>query len=255
MSETAAAPDIMPVIMRIQQVSKCYEGGPAVVQDLNLDLREGEFLTLLGPSGCGKSTTLRMMAGLEKPDRGHILLHGRDITDDPPHRRPINTVFQDYALFPHLSVRNNIGFGLRTQRMANPEIRRRVDAMLELVGLSARSQDRPSDLSGGQKQRVAIARALVKDPKILILDDATSSVDAETEKSIQEALRGTLRESSGRTTFIVAHRLSTILLADRIIVLEGGRVAEAGTHEKLLQRRGRYHALYGGERREERMPA
>lgn len=236
MSEADAAPDITRVILSIRQVSKSYEGAAAVVQDLDLDLREGEFLTLLGPSGCGKSTTLRMMAGLERPDRGHILLHGRDITNDPPHRRPINTVFQDYALFPHLSVRNNIGFGLRTQRMASPELRRRVDAMLELVGLSARSQDRPSDLSGGQKQRVALARALVREPSVLLLDEPLSALDAQLRQQMQSELKS-LQARVGITFMLVTHDQNEALsLSDRIAIMQGGRILQIGRPDELYDR-------------------
>ena len=232
MKQTAAVPDIM----RIQQVSKSYEGGPNVVQELDLDLRHGEFLTLLGPSGCGKSTTLRMMAGLERPDRGCILLHGRDITNDPPHRRPINTVFQDYALFPHLSVRNNIGFGLRTQRLPTPEISRRVDAMLELVGLSARARDRPSDLSGGQKQRVALARALVREPSVLLLDEPLSALDAQLRQQMQSELKS-LQARVGITFMLVTHDQNEALsLSDRIAIMQGGRILQIGQPDELYDR-------------------
>ncbi|MCA1738463.1 MAG: ATP-binding cassette domain-containing protein, partial [Actinobacteria bacterium] len=209
----------------------------------------------------GKSTLLSLIPRFYDPDRGSVLVGGTNVRelDLEGLRRNVGIVPQETFLFSE-TVWDNITFG-------NPDAtQEEVERAAKVAGIHGQILAFPEGydtmvgewgitLSGGQKQRVAIARALVKDPKILILDDATSSVDAETEKSIQEALRGTLRESSGRTTFIVAHRLSTILLADRIVVLEGGRVAEAGTHEELLQRRGRYHALYGGERREERMPA
>ncbi len=232
MSEPAAASDIM----RIQQVSKSYQGAAAVVRDLDLDLREGEFLTLLGPSGCGKSTTLRMMAGLERPDSGRILLHGRDITGDPPHRRPINTVFQDYALFPHLSVRGNVGFGLRTQRMPKAMIERRVDAMLELVGLYARARDRPADLSGGQKQRVALARALVREPSVLLLDEPLSALDAQLRQQMQSELKS-LQSRVGITFMLVTHdQTEALSLSDRIAIMQDGRILQIGRPDELYDR-------------------
>ena len=232
MSEPAAASDILCV----RQVSKSYQGAAAVVRDLDLDLRHGEFLTLLGPSGCGKSTTLRMMAGLERPDRGRILLRGRDITDDPPHRRPINTVFQDYALFPHLSVRGNIAFGLRTQRMAKAEIGRRVDAMLELVGLSGRARDRPSDLSGGQRQRVALARALVREPSVLLLDEPLSALDAQLRSQMQSELKS-LQARVGITFMLVTHdQTEALSMSDRIAIMQDGRILQIGPPDELSDR-------------------
>jgi ATP-binding cassette subfamily B protein len=255
-------PESAPTV-EFGDVSFSYEGpsGEPVLDGVDLKVQPGEAVAVVGATGSGKSTLLSLIPRFYDPDRGTVLVGGTDARklDLEELRRNVGVVPQETFLFSE-TVRDNITFGnsdatqeeiegaaktagVHDQILAFPE---GYDTMVGEWGIT---------LSGGQKQRVAIARALVKDPKILILDDATSSVDAETEKSIQEALRGTLRESSGRTTFIVAHRLSTILLADRIVVLEGGRVVEAGTHEELLRRGGCYHALYGEERREERMPA
>jgi ABC-type multidrug transport system fused ATPase/permease subunit len=255
-------PETAPAV-EFRDVSFSYEGisDEPVLNEVNLRVEPGEAVAVVGATGSGKSTLLSLIPRFYDPDRGSVLVGGADIGELDPEelRRNVGIVPQETFLFSE-TVRDNITFGnpdasaeeveraakiagLHDQILAFPE---GYDTMVGEWGIT---------LSGGQKQRVAIARALVKDPKILILDDATSSVDAETEKSIQEALRSTLRESSGRTTFIVAHRLSTILLADRIVVLERGRVVENGTHEELLRKRGRYHALYGEERREERASA
>lgn len=255
-------PETAPAV-EFRDVSFSYEGisDDPVLNEVNLRVEPGEAVAVVGATGSGKSTLLSLIPRFYDPDRGSVLVGGADIGELDPEelRRNVGIVPQETFLFSE-TVRDNITFGnpdasaeeveraakiagLHDQILAFPE---GYDTMVGEWGIT---------LSGGQKQRVAIARALVKDPKILILDDATSSVDAETEKSIQEALRSTLRESSGRTTFIVAHRLSTILLADRIVVLERGRVVETGTHEELLRKRGRYHALYGEERREERASA
>jgi ATP-binding cassette, subfamily B, bacterial len=255
-------PETAPAV-EFRDVSFSYEGisDDPVLNEVNLRVEPGEAVAVVGATGSGKSTLLSLIPRFYDPDRGSVLVGGADIGELDPEelRRNVGIVPQETFLFSE-TVRDNITFGnpdasaeeveraakiagLHDQILAFPE---GYDTMVGEWGIT---------LSGGQKQRVAIARALVKDPKILILDDATSSVDAETEKSIQEALRSTLRESSGRTTFIVAHRLSTILLADRIVVLERGRVVENGTHEELLRKRGRYHALYGEERREERASA
>ena len=237
--------------------------GKPVLDGVDLKVDSGEAVAIVGATGSGKSTLLSLVPRFYDPDTGSVLVGGTDVRDLDlgELRRNVGVVPQETFLFSE-TVRDNITFG-------NPDAtREEVERAAKIAGVHDQILGFPKGydtmvgewgitLSGGQKQRVAIARALVKDPKVLVLDDATSSVDAETEKSIQEALRGSLLESSGRTTFIVAHRLSTILLADRIVVLEGGRVVEAGTHEELLRRRGRYHSLYGGEGRkpsQERMP-
>ncbi len=260
-------PEAAPAV-ELRDVSFSYDegdgSGEPVLEGVNLRVEPGEAVAVVGATGSGKSTLLSLVPRFYDPDGGTVSVGGADVKELGPEelRRNVGIVPQETFLFSE-TVRDNITFG-------NPDAtREEVEKAAKVAGIHGQILAFPEGydtlvgewgitLSGGQKQRVAIARALIKDPKILILDDATSSVDAETEKSIQEALRGTLRESKGRTTFIVAHRLSTILLADRIVVLERGRVVEAGTHEELLRRRGRYHALYGGEDREageERMPA
>ncbi len=257
-------PETAPAV-EFRDVSFSYEGGDSggepVLEGVNLRVEPGETVAVVGATGSGKSTLLSLVPRFYDPDEGSVLVGEADIGELDPEelRRNVGIVPQETFLFSE-TVRDNITFG-------NPDASvEEVEGAAKIAGIHDQILAFPEGydtmvgewgitLSGGQKQRVAIARALVKDPKILILDDATNSVDAETEKSIQEALRGTLRESSGRTTFIVAHRLSTILLADRIVVLERGRVVEAGTHEDLLHRRGHYHALYGEERREERASA
>ncbi|MCA1717031.1 MAG: ABC transporter ATP-binding protein/permease [Actinobacteria bacterium] len=257
-------PEAAPAV-EFREVSFSYEVGDSgdepVLEGVNLRVEPGEAVAVVGATGSGKSTLLSLVPRFYDPDRGSILVGGANVRELDPEelRRNVGIVPQETFLFSE-TVRDNITFGNPDAGMEEVEKAAKTAGIHDQIfafpeGYDTMVGEWGITLSGGQKQRVAIARALVKDPKILVLDDATSSVDAETEKSIQEALRGTLQESSGRTTFIVAHRLSTILLADRIVVLERGRVVEAGTHEELLRRRGRYHALYGEERREERMPA
>ena len=253
-------PEGAPAV-EFRDVSFSYSDGEPVLEGANLKVEPGEVVAVVGATGSGKSTLLSFIPRFYDPEGGSVLVGGVDVRelDLEELRRNVGVVPQETFLFSE-KVRDNITFGQEDATQEEVEKAARVagihDQILQFPeGYDTMVGEWGITLSGGQKQRVAIARALVKDPKILILDDATSSVDAETEKSIQEALRGTLRESSGRTTFIVAHRLSTILLADRIVVLERGRVVETGTHEELLRRRGRYHTLYGEEKSDERASA
>jgi len=254
-------PEEAPTV-EFRNVSFSYgEAEEPILEDVNLRVEPGETVAVVGATGSGKSTLLSLIPRFYDPDAGSVLVNGTDVReiDLEELRRHVGVVPQETFLFSE-RVRDNITFG-------NPDVtQEEIEDAAKVAGIHEQVLRFPEGydtmvgewgitLSGGQKQRVAIARALVKDPKILILDDATSSVDAETEKSIQEALRSALKESSDRTTFVIAHRLSTMLLADRAIVLEGGRVVEAGTHEELLGRRSRYHALYGEEGREEKASA
>ena len=227
---------MQPPIMQLEGISRRYGAAPPVVQDLDLSLHEGEFLTLLGPSGCGKSTTLRMMAGLEQPTAGRIFLRGADITAHPAYRRPVNTVFQDYALFPHLSVRDNVAFGLATAGIPRPEQHRRVAAMLDIVGLSDQARQRPATLSGGQKQRVALARALVREPAVLLLDEPLSALDAQRRTQMQGELKA-LQARLGITFLLVTHdQTEALSMSDRIALMRDGRILQLDTPEVLYDR-------------------
>ncbi|MEA2349157.1 MAG: spermidine/putrescine transport system ATP-binding protein, partial [Thermoleophilaceae bacterium] len=179
--------------VRLERVTKRF-GEVAAVRELSLELAPGEFFTLLGPSGCGKTTTLRMVAGFEEPTEGRVLLAGEDVTGRPAFKRATNTVFQSYALFPHLSVEENVAFGLRRQKTAKPEVGKRVAEELERVGLAAEANRKPAQLSGGQQQRVALARALVNRPAVLLLDEPLGALDLKLRKQLQVELKRIQRE-------------------------------------------------------------
>ena len=231
-------------IISVEHVSKFF-GDKAVLNDVNLFVRKGEFVTILGPSGCGKTTLLRLIAGFQTASEGEISIAGKEITQTPPHKRPVNTVFQKYALFPHLNVFNNIAFGVENATMEQvveaAKIANAHDFIMETEhGYDTSIGDRGGKLSGGQRQRVSIARAILKNPPILILDEATSALDTESERLVQEALERLMKT---RTTIAIAHRLSTIKNADEICVLYEGEIVERGKHEELLEKDGYYKRL------------
>jgi putrescine transport system ATP-binding protein len=221
-------------LLRIEGVSKKF-GVFRAVDQLSLDIREGEFFALLGPSGCGKTTLLRMLAGFETPDEGRILLGGRDIVPMPPHRRPVNMMFQNYALFPHLSVRDNIAFGLRRAGMARAAIDIRVAEMVALVKLDGLEKRKPDQLSGGQKQRVALARALARRPQVLLLDEPLAALDKKLRESTQLELMA-LQRRLGMTFIIVTHdQEEAMTMANRIGVMDAGRLEQVATPRNLYE--------------------
>jgi len=221
-------------IISVRRVSKRF-GSLAAVDDVSLDIREKEFFALLGPSGCGKTTLLRMLAGFETPSEGDILIDGQDVTDQPPNRRPVNMVFQSYAVFPHMSVFDNVGYGLKVTGTPKAEIGPRVETALETVQLERFADRKPDQLSGGQRQRVALARALVKQPRVLLLDEPLSALDAKLREDMQlELVR--LQQTVGITFVIVTHDQDEALsMADRIAVMEQGKVRQIASPMALYE--------------------
>ncbi|HIR96757.1 MAG TPA: ABC transporter ATP-binding protein [Candidatus Merdisoma faecalis] len=220
------------VIIRLTDVDKSFDD-ERVVKKLNLDVEEGEFLTMLGPSGCGKTTTLRMIAGFEVPTSGQIFLEGEDVDDKKPNERNVNTVFQNYALFPHMNVFDNIAFGLVEKKVKKDEIRSRVEEMIKLVQLDGMEKRMPAQMSGGQKQRVAIARALVNRPKVLLLDEPLGALDLKLRKQMQGELKA-LQRRLGITFIYVTHdQEEALTMSDRIAVMNRGRLEQVGTPEEV----------------------
>lgn len=231
----------MDDFIELRGISKTYPGqGMPAVDNANLTLKRGEVFSLLGPSGCGKTTLLRILGGFEIPDAGQILINGKDVTDLPPNKRSINTVFQNYALFPHLSIWDNVAFGPKMAKKPKKFIEDEVERMLDLVDLLDQADKKPHQISGGQKQRVAIARAFVRNAPILVLDEATASLDSKAEAEVQAAID---RLAEHRTVICVAHRLSTLAAMDRVIVLTEGQIVEAGGFEALLRKGGAFAAM------------
>ncbi|MFB3923924.1 MAG: ABC transporter ATP-binding protein [Terriglobia bacterium] len=222
-------------IVELRRISKRY-GEHAALEDFSLEVRRGEFLTLLGPSGSGKTTILRLVAGFEQPQAGQVFLEGQDAADLPPYQRNVNTVFQHYALFPHLDVFNNVAFGLERMKLSRDEIRRRVKAILELVELPGKEDRYPQQLSGGEKQRVALARALVLEPAVLLLDEPLGALDQKLRKQMQVELKR-LRERLGITFIFVTHdQEEALVMSDRVAVINRGRLEQIGTAEEVYDR-------------------
>jgi spermidine/putrescine transport system ATP-binding protein len=210
-------------------------GEVVAVDHIDLAIRPGEFFSLLGPSGCGKTTTLRLVAGFERPDAGRILIDGRDMVSTPPHKRPVNTVFQSYALFPHLDVAGNVGFGLRYLDLTKAEATRRIGEALALVQMSGLEKRKPTQLSGGQQQRVALARSLVLNPSVLLLDEPLGALDAKLRKALQLELKA-LQEEVGVTFIYVTHdQEEALTMSNRIAVMSNGRVEQLGTAAEVYE--------------------
>ncbi len=224
----------MANIISVKNLSKSF-GQIIGVNDVSLSVEEGEFITLLGPSGCGKSTLLRMMGGFETPTHGRIFLAGQDVTDLPPNRRTINMVFQDYALFPHISVGKNVGYGLRVAGMSKREVAKKAHHALTLVSLEDRFDDSPQVLSGGQRQRVALARAIVRRPKVLLLDEPLSALDANLREQMQVELKA-LHTKVGLTFILVTHdQTEALTMSDRVVVMRSGKIVQIGTPQSLYE--------------------
>jgi spermidine/putrescine transport system ATP-binding protein len=223
--------------VRLDRVTKRF-GDFTAVRELSLDIEKGEFFTLLGPSGCGKTTTLRMIAGFDEASEGAVLLDGEDVTGLPPFKRPTNTVFQSYALFPHLSVERNVAFGLERKKVDKGEIRRRVAEELERVGLAAEAKRKPNQLSGGQQQRVALARALVNRPAVLLLDEPLGALDLKLRKQLQVELKGIQRDVGITFIYVTHDQEEALTMSDRIAVMNRGVVEQVDGPESVYERPG-----------------
>ena len=235
------------VVVHLDHITKRF-GEVVAVDDLDMQIVAGEFVTFLGPSGCGKSTTLRIIGGFEQPDAGRVFVGGEDVTAKPPNKRDVNMVFQDYALFPHMTVAGNMAFGLELKGKSRSEIEARLDELLGLLELQQLRERTPDQLSGGQRQRVALARALAPDPKLLLLDEPLAALDAKLRAQVQLELKD-IQKRTGKTFFFVTHDQDEALtMSDRIVVMNEGRVEQSGKPEELYHRpASRFVAEFIGE--------
>ena len=236
-TERAPGGESMPAI-ELLGVAKHFaaeDGNVQAVERVDLSIEAGEFFSLLGPSGCGKTTTLRMIAGFEQPTHGQVLLYGENMVGVPPNKRDMNMVFQSYALFPHMTVFDNVAFGLRRKGTETKEIQRRVQAMLELVDLAGRERRRPSEMSGGQQQRVALARALVNHPRALMLDEPLGALDLKLRQSMQSELKRIQREVGITFVYVTHDQGEALTMSDRIAVMNAGRVEQIGTPREVYE--------------------
>lgn len=234
-------------LIELRNVTKTYDGS-AVVDNINLYINENEFITLLGPSGCGKTTTLRMIGGFEKPDSGEIILNGEIVNELPPYERPINTVFQRYALFPHLNVFDNIAFGLKNQKVPKEEIAERVETALKLVSLPNFAFRKVSNLSGGQQQRIAIARAIVNRPKILLLDEPLAALDLKLRQNMQYELKEMQRKLGITFIYVTHDQEEALTMSDTIVVMKDGVIQQIGTPTGIYNEpKNRFVARFIGE--------
>lgn len=232
--ETAKQEQDVP-ILSLCDIYKSFDE-TNVLRGIRMEVRSGEFVTLLGPSGCGKTTLLRIIAGLEEPDSGRVLLGGQDVTMFPPEKRNVNTIFQNYALFPHMNVANNIAYGMRVRKVPRYERNQRIEKMLELVQLEGFERRRPEQLSGGQRQRVAIARALVNEPDLLLLDEPLGALDLQLRRQMQKELKQ-LQKKLGITFIYITHDQEEALnMSDRVAIMNGGRFEQIGTVDEVYER-------------------
>ncbi|CAJ0991623.1 spermidine/putrescine ABC transporter ATP-binding protein PotA [Pantoea sp. Nvir] len=221
-------------LVTLSGISKVFNA-KSIISDFNLTINDGEFITLLGPSGCGKTTILRLIAGLEEVDSGRVILDGNDVTNMPAEHRHVNTVFQSYALFPHMSVFENVAFGLRMQKKPNAEITMRVSEALSIVQLESFADRRPHQLSGGQQQRVAIARAVVNRPKVLLLDESLSALDYKLRKQMQNELKALQRKLGITFIFVTHDQEEALAMSDRIVVMRDGKIEQDGTPREIYE--------------------
>lgn len=221
------------ICLELKDIRKGFSDEEEVLKGISLSIGKGEFITLLGSSGCGKTTTLRIIAGLETPDAGRVFLEGKDVTDLNPEDRDVNTVFQNYALFPHMNVADNIGYGLKLKKVPKPEIKKRVAEMLELVQLPGYEKRKPSELSGGQKQRVAIAGVMAMRPRCIVLDEPTAMLDPNGRKEVLDAVHQLNRQEKV-TVVLITHYMEEVIQADHVYVMDEGHVVMEGTPREIF---------------------